>query len=307
MKPIWTALACFLAIYGIATFAHGQETDNSGDRPLLAGPEGRGQGGQRARGFAGRQTGRPGGQIIAALRNMDLADEQKQQVREVLASHGQAMRQFREQHGEQASALRHRMREAMQARNREQIEAVRNERRELRERAPTFDALLEDLDGILTAEQIAQLEAARPERPERRARGGNMRADGTGEAQGPRAEMRGRIHRALSRLNLTEDQRTEIRRIAEGHRAEVRAFREAHREARAGYRERLAAAREAGDRDEIRAIHAEMREQLGENRPDLRGIIDEVKAVLTPEQIEQLENMRQRRGGGRGGNAGGEE
>ena len=308
MKAIWTALACFLAIYGVATFAQGQETDTSSDRPLLAGPEGRGQGGQRDRNFAGRRTGRPGGQLLAALRDMDLTDEQRQQVREVLASHGQSMRQFREQHGEQMNGLRERMRQAIQARDREQIGAVRDEISRLRDQAPTFDALLEDLDGILTAEQIAQLEAARPERPARPdARGGGMRRDGPGEGHGPRAQIRGRIHRALARLDLTEDQKAQIRQIAEQHRAEFRQFIEAHGEELAGYRERLVADSEAGDHEQVRTIREEMREAFGENRPDLRGIVDEIKAVLTPEQIEQLENMRQRRGGARGGNANGEE
>lgn len=80
----------------------------------------------------------------------------------------------------------------------------------------------------------------------------------------------------MEALNLTDEQREKLQQIREGHRQAMEAWRSAHPDA---------------TRDEIQAYRTELQEQ---GRAALQG-------VLTPEQLEKMDEMKSNRGDRRGG------
>jgi Spy/CpxP family protein refolding chaperone len=114
----------------------------------------------------------------------------------------------------------------------------------------------------------------------------------------------------LRELNLSETQREEVREILDEHRAAAEKYREAHKAEFEALRAKAAKAREAGDREAMKAVHEEFKALMekGPGGPD--KALAEVKEVLTAEQAAKLEQMmakmRERRGDGPGARGDGE-
>jgi Spy/CpxP family protein refolding chaperone len=99
---------------------------------------------------------------------------------------------------------------------------------------------------------------------------------------GQRDQRTAQHHRRalMKRLNLTEQQRTQLRAIRERHRHELAPLRERMRAHRAELK-RLDAERSGALRKEMQA----MRQELRSHRQAMR---EEMRRVLTPEQRERL-------------------
>jgi Spy/CpxP family protein refolding chaperone len=104
-----------------------------------------------------------------------------------------------------------------------------------------------------------------------------------------------RLERLAARLDMTEAQRAEVRAIFEGSRDEMVALREQMKANRTDIRELMY----SGDFDEaaVRRIAAEQGDLKAEMIVLRARQRAEMRAVLTDEQISQLEQMRQRRQG----------
>jgi Spy/CpxP family protein refolding chaperone len=103
---------------------------------------------------------------------------------------------------------------------------------------------------------------------------------------GQRQREGGPLHGLLRDLKLTDEQKTQIREIAEDHRQEAEQYRKEHQDEIKKLQEEIKALHE-----KIKAIH--------EKGPKPQAVIDDVRAVLTPEQQKEfdarLEKMKERR------------
>ena len=193
--------------------------------------------------------GRPG-RLADAL---ELTEDQRTQLA-----------QLREQHREAV----HETMEGIRA----QVEAGDLTREEAREQARTArEARRDDLDEILTPEQLQRLDELRAARQER--------DDGERKRSGPRMGYRrhpGRGHgpgHLIEALDLSGDQQAQLKALREQHRESVR-------ETMDGIRAQV----EAGD-----LTREEARDQARAAREAHR---DDLAQILTPEQLQKLDEIR---------------
>ena len=174
-------------------------------------------------------------------RKLDLTDAQESQVKELFAAEAADLKAWREANED---ASREDRREFMES-NRESHQAA--------------------LEGVLTTEQVAELQEMGPLRP--RARRGVGNRGGTKGDDGRRGERRG----FGADLDLSDEQKSQLKELRENTRAELKAWHEANPEA---------------TRDERR----DYREQQRENQRQ------RLESILTPEQLEKLKSRRNERG-----------
>jgi len=171
---------------------------------------------------------------------LDLTDQQEQQVRAILTVQREKLRGSMEER---------------RAASREERRTYMSEQR---------DSMLTELEVILNPDQLERLEELRPEE-------GRMLRGRQGR-RGPRGRQDRIGRNGLSdRLDLTEDQQTQIRGLIQAQREEMSSWREANPDA---------------TRDERMA---QLREQRDETRSAIRD-------VLTPEQIERLDELEDETG-----------
>ena len=116
------------------------------------------------------------------------------------------------------------------------------------------------------------------------------------------------LHRGLEQLDLSAEQREQLEQIRARHQEETRL---SHDQLQAAH-ERFADLAHAETLDEtaLREAAATMAEARTEMMIARAGMMNEIRQILTPEQLEQFQQMRQRRGGmmrgqGRGPGRGG--
>ena len=99
---------------------------------------------------------------------------------------------------------------------------------------------------------------------------------------------------AMSRLDLTDDQRSRVRQITESHREEQRAIADRARQAHAALRE----VTEGGTFDEaaVRARAADVANVEADMAVARARIFSEVYQILTPEQQAKLKTLQAERG-----------
>ncbi len=108
-------------------------------------------------------------------------------------------------------------------------------------------------------------------------------------AGGTAAPRRARFARVVQRLDLSAEQRAQVRGILERHRSTVREEREA---LRAGRRVQFEAVHEeAFDEEKIRAAAAGAARAHADLAVTRARISSEVRALLTPEQRQELDDM----------------
>jgi periplasmic protein CpxP/Spy len=105
--------------------------------------------------------------------------------------------------------------------------------------------------------------------------------------------MGGGILRGLSRLNLTDDQKAEVRRIMDARRATFEAL---HAKIDADAQ----ALREAADGSSpdpavVGAAYLRVHADRKALRAEKQAAMDQVRSILTPEQKERLDSMRENR------------
>jgi protein CpxP len=99
--------------------------------------------------------------------------------------------------------------------------------------------------------------------------------------------------RGLARLDLTEAQKTQVKGIMESRKATFESLRERMR----ADREALDAAAEAQSPNPaaVGAAYLKVRENRETMRAEHRATMEQIRAILTPEQQEKFDTMKQRR------------
>lgn len=150
--------------------------------------------------------------------------------------------------------------------------------------------------GVLTL-SASMAFAAPPHGPRAHCDGEGMRGEG------PRMGMAGNgdhITRMFERLDLSEAQRAEILQLREQFQAETAPQREAMQQNMQALRD----AKRAGDQAAIDSLH----EKIAAHKAEMARVREshqaQIHQILTPEQREQMEAMREQRGGKHGRHGG---
>lgn len=126
-------------------------------------------------------------------------------------------------------------------------------------------------------------------------------------AHGPFERLE-KLRQIMADLNLTDDQKGKIKEIVAPYRKELEAWRDAHQTEIDKAKADMQSAREAKDRTKIQAAVAEIR-ALFESAPKPKGLLEQIEAILTPDQLEkfkgQIADLRAERGEHRHAQAGG--
>lgn len=147
-------IALCVLLAGSYTFA---ETDTSStDRPQRqrqAQGEGRsqrqGQGEGKARGDG------PRGPFAEVIKELNLTDTQKEQVKTIMTKHHELVETFREKNGDQFKELRGQMRQAMENKDYDKLHTLIDQLKVIDKDRPSIKSLVTDIRNVLTDEQKA--------------------------------------------------------------------------------------------------------------------------------------------------------
>lgn len=222
------------------------------------------QGGEKAaapngeRGKKGARRGTAGGGLLDRLTSeLNLTADQQTQIRTVIQTHFQQARQAQQdsEQGQQIAAIRDQMRQAREAGDQQRLEELRKQLRELTG---------SESDGRRAAVQQSMQELRgkiapllTPEQQEKFA-AMDLAPGATAGALGPGAADPRRLRSAVQKLDLTSEQRAQVDQIFQNARDEMKSLPEGDRRARY---------------------------QLGQK------VMSDVRAVLTPEQQTQLQEL----------------
>ncbi len=149
---------------------------------------------------------------------MELTEEQKTQVHEIMKAHGDERKAWHEEHKEAFQALREKMREAREAKDQQAADALREETKALMESAPKLDATHDAIRAVLTEDQrvifderTKNMREQMGQWRERRGEGPGMGPDGDGppHMDGDRPGPRGA--QLFGNLDLTDEQQDQLR------------------------------------------------------------------------------------------------
>lgn len=235
------------------------------------------QGERRAHGP--RDHGHP---ILGVLRKLDLTEEQKQKVQQIMKGHRESAEQWREQNREKMKQLLEQLRQAKKSGDEDKAEQIKEQIKTLTQQDGGPGDLIDDIKGVLTDEQKAKLEEMRPDR----------RPGGPG---GPGDHLQ----RVFGQLDLTDAQKEKIHAIMQSHHEKMAEFRKANEEKLKTIHEQMRQARKDRDREKMKQLMEQMR-QLREGGPERGAVMEEIMAVLTPEQQAKLKEIRKDRPRGEG-------
>jgi Spy/CpxP family protein refolding chaperone len=185
-KHLLLSMAIVVCTFLAAGVSYAQSDTGNSDRPQRQrqfqgenrGPgqgQGQGKGEGRGQGMRG-----PFSEVIEAL---NLTDDQKAKVKEVLTKHHDQMEAFREKHGDQMQQFREDLRKAMESKDYDAMHKLVDTFKSIDQDRPTLKSLADDLRGILNADQQAifdkKIEEIKAKGP-----GKHMRRGGDGE-RGP--------------------------------------------------------------------------------------------------------------------------
>lgn len=143
-----SVVACLL-MAGSMTYAQ----PSTEDSPRQQRRQGQGEG-RQARGEGHGHKG-PFGDMFKEL---ELSEEQRTQVKEVMQKHRDQVEAFREKNGDQIKKVHQDMRSAMMNKDYDAAHKVIDQIKELDKDRPTFSSVLTDFKGILSSEQLAVVE-----------------------------------------------------------------------------------------------------------------------------------------------------
>ncbi len=96
------------------------------------------------------------------------------------------------------------------------------------------------------------------------------------------------LQTALDGLNLTDDQKSKVHTIIDAARDKATAWRDANKDTLEQLRKDMKAAQESGDQTKIDAVKAKL-QALYKDASHGKETLEQIKAVLTPEQQEKLQ------------------
>lgn len=222
----------------------------------------------------GRRAFRSGGlPPERALKRLGLTEEQMAEVKKLRESHRATMSSLREKGAGIRTQLREQLgtEEASAAQVGELVKEGHDVRQQIRE---ARQGMRKSFSDLLTAEQKEKI----------------------GKARGRGARRRSALppHRALKRLGLTEEQTAEVKKLRESHKATLSSLREKATGIRTQLREQLEMEESSPAKvGELVIEGREVRQQIQEAHKSAR---ESFSALLTPEQLKQIEKFRDRRG-----------
>lgn len=151
-------------------------------------------------------------------------------------------------------------------------------------------ALAQDGDAPREGKQKTAQDGERGPKGDKADKGDRKRhGEGKHHERSPR-----RMMKALFKdVDLTEDQREQVREIMGAGREEMEAWRDEHRDEMEDLRAQMREAHENKDKEQAAAVREKM-QQLFESRPKPEDRADEIRQILTPEQTEQFDaNLEQ--------------
>ncbi|MHB1157691.1 MAG: Spy/CpxP family protein refolding chaperone [Phycisphaerales bacterium] len=286
MKRLHTWLGGAVLVMGMAvmpTMGQGGP-DLSGPPPEQGQGQGRGQqagpgGGRR---FNGDRPHRPGDRMMDIMRQLNLTDDQKAEVREIMqANAGKGA-----EHRKEMKAAMDELKAAMESKDQDKIKAARQKVQQLREAGRT--QLVSQLSAVLTDEQKARLQEL-------------MKREGPGGPEGRRDGPLEKLRRDLAKLQLTDDQQTQIKGIVQTHREAMEKFMTEHKDQMEQIRQKVRDAMQSKDREAAQAAREEMRTLMQSAPVKPKDLMEQIGKVLTDEQRRQLHQMmREQRREGRG-------
>lgn len=253
------------------------ESDRSQRRRPLEGPRFERDG--KERGDRAKRGG-PRDRHRTLFDGIDLSDEQKAEIKEIMKAAGEARKAYIEANRDAFAKVREQMNEARESKDREAMKAAHDAFKALMQDGPKppFDKA----KAVLTDEQLKQFEA-------------NLEKAKAGRHNGHGKDRGHAVGRVLHSLNLTEDQKTKIKQIFADARDSV------DQEAAVEIREEMKTARENKDREAMKAAMDKLKALRESSDVD---VIGDIKKVLTDEQVEKLEaalSKRKEHRGKRGG------
>lgn len=108
------------------------------------------------------------------------------------------------------------------------------------------------------------------------------------EHRPPHHPLLHRLERLLGTLNLTDQQKAQIKEILAAFKKDVDAWRAQHQDELQKIHAEIRAAREAKDKEKVQAAMKKLHTLL-ETAPKPREMLEKIKAVLTPEQKQKFE------------------
>ena len=208
-----------------------------------------------------------------ALKRLELTGEQMAEVKKLRESHKATMASLRKKGAGIRSQLREQLgtEESSAARVGELVKEGRDVRQQIRK---ARQATRKSFSELLTPEQKEKIREAR-------GRGARRRA-----ALPP--------DRALKRLGLTEEQMAEVKKLRESHKAAMASLREKGAGIRTQLREQLEM--EESSPAKVGELVIEGRDVRQQIRKAQESARESFSALLTPEQLKQIEKFRDRRG-----------
>lgn len=274
---------------------HGPMMEGPGHGPQMNGPEGEGP---------------PPGEFMQALHDLNLSEDQREQIGQLLQNQREQVRQFMQDHGQAMRDARQAMAEARRSGDEEAMDAARQQFQDLMDqRRQLHEQFRTDLAEILSDEQLTQLDrligpGSRVERfvedvrsldltDEQsqqidqilnRARAAAEDTDNTGQ----KVQVMARAHRAIMDV-LTDEQRQQLhqrmrRQMQDRLHERIGDALELTDEQAEQFQQATANLREAMAASDSREDHQAAMEQF---RSDLEGF-------LSDEQLQKLRRMHQR-------------
>lgn len=148
-------LASVLALTGGVAMAERGEGPGDGDGARKHHRDGDGKRHRGERGDRGSRGDRRAEMGKRLFGGMELDDDQKAQIQEIMKAHGEERKAWHEANKDQFQALREKMREAHKAEDQEAAQAVRDEIKALMESAPKPDDSHGQIRALLNEEQQA--------------------------------------------------------------------------------------------------------------------------------------------------------
>ncbi len=116
--------------------------------------------------------------------------------------------------------------------------------------------------------------------------GSGKRGDGGGGRGKQKGEM---IAKLAEKLDLTADQKARIKTLTDQfqqqHQTQRQELQNLHKQAQD--------ARQAGNKDQAKSIHEQMKTKSEALKADRQKLMEQIKAILTPEQRTKLEQMKE--------------
>nr|WP_087023504.1 CpxP family protein [Thaumasiovibrio subtropicus] len=118
-----------------------------------------------------------------------------------------------------------------------------------------------------------------------------------GGHQGGKGQCQANPHKMLRQLDLTAEQKTELKALRETHRAEMKEDRQNNRDTRQAHREAMQALMLSADFDEVaaEALAAEMSERHQQRQVEMMSKRHQMLSILTDEQKTQLTELQEKR------------